>query len=79
MRTTINIHDEVLRKAKETALHRHCTLGSLIEDGLRKILARKSPSVPAKSTRLPTSGGRGLQPGVDLDSTVSLLDVMEGR
>jgi hypothetical protein len=79
MRTTINIHDELLRKAKETALRRHCTLGRLIEDALRKSLARKSSSAPAKPTRLPTSGGRGLQPGVDLDSTVSLLDIMEER
>lgn len=35
---------------------------------------------PARSpVPLPTFRGRGLQPGVDLDDTASLLDLMDGR
>jgi hypothetical protein len=79
MRTTINIHDDLLRRAKQVAMERNCTLGSVIEDALQKSLNRKSSRAARVPTRLPTFRGRGLQPGVDLDSTVSLLDAMEER
>lgn len=79
MRTTVNIHDELLRKAKQVALEQNGTLGSVIEEALRESLSRKSRVVRRKLTHLPTFRGQGVQPGVDLDSTVSLLDTMEGR
>ena len=78
MRTTVNIRDELLRKAKKAALEQHDTLGSVIEQALQESLSRKT-TVRRKPTHLSTFRGRGVQAGVDLDSTVSLLDVMEER
>jgi len=39
---------------------------------------RRPASRPAKSVALPVYRGGRLQPGVDLDDTASLLDLMEG-
>ena len=79
MRTTINIHDDLLRQAKEAAARRQCTLGAVVEDALRKCLVQEQRDTGVRPTRLPTSGGNGLQPGVDLDSTADLIDIMEAR
>jgi hypothetical protein len=80
MRTTIAIQDDLLRDARHKALERHSTLSRLIEDLLRVALSR-SPSPPANASRvhLKTFHGQGLRPGVDLDSSAALLDVMESR
>ncbi|MEP6694235.1 MAG: hypothetical protein ABJB39_06295, partial [Chloroflexota bacterium] len=56
------------------------TLTAVIEDAARQFLARTStgqgrPKAPP--FRLITFKGR-LRPGVDLDDTAALLDVMEG-
>ncbi len=75
MRTTIRLDDELLAKAKETAARTGQTLGAVIEDALREALARRvEPLARGRRVRLPTFGGRGLQPGVDLDSSASSLD-----
>ena len=79
MRTTVNIHGDLLRRAKQLALERHGTLGSVIEDALRRCLSPDTRVSPARPTRLATFKGKGLQPGVDLDSTSALLDTMEDR
>ena len=75
----MNIHDELLRRAKQLALERHKTLGSVIEDALRRCLAQDTRVSRTAPTRLPTFKGKGLQPGVDLDNTAGLLDIMEDR
>lgn len=51
----------------------------LIEDAIRKSLAagRKDRGKPA-DTRLVTFKGRGVQRGVNLDSTSDLLEIMDG-
>ncbi len=78
MRTTVRIDDELLAAAKQKAVGRGITLTKLIEDALRETLARRAPA-PAERPPLPTHGGGGLMPGVDLDDSAGLLDVMEGR
>jgi hypothetical protein len=75
----VNIHDELLRKAKRLALERHETLGRVIEDALRRCLSQSPRVSRTEPTRLPTFKGKGLRPGVDLDNTADLLDVMEDR
>lgn len=79
MRTTVTIPDDLLRRARQLALARSCTLSDLVEESLQRALAASSNTVVPKPTPLPTYRGRGLQPGVDLDHSASLLDVMEGR
>lgn len=78
MRTTIRLDDDLLARAKRTAAERGTTLTALIEDALRRVLAPGSASQGDRPP-LPTFRGDGLQPGVDLDDTVALLDLMDGR
>lgn len=80
MRTTIRIDDALLAEAKAEAVRTGRTLAAVIEDALREALARRRGEGGArKRIRLPRYRGRGLQPGVDLDSTASLLDLMDAR
>lgn len=77
MRTTIRMDDGLLRQAKEYAAHTGTTLTRVIENALRELLARRRRHRDREPVRLPTFAGEGLQPGVDLDDTASLIDVMD--
>ncbi len=79
MRTTVSIQDTLLEKAKAAALARSCTLGEVIEDALREVLAAKPKPARKKIRPLLTYLGTGVRPGVDLSSSESLLETMEGR
>ena len=76
MRTTIKIDDRLLVEAKTRAATSGRTLNQVVEDALREAFARRSADV-ARSA-LPVSGGGRLLPGVDLDDSASLLDLMDG-
>ena len=79
MRTTVRLDEALLRQAKSEAARRGETLTCLIEQGLRLVLA--SPQVPRRRRRvsLPvSSAGGGLRPGVDLDNSAALLDLLDG-
>ena len=78
MRTTIRLDEQLLVEAKKRAAENGTTLTALIEDSLRESLARRPLSHRRKRFRMITFGGGGLQPGVDLDDTSSLLDRMDG-
>ena len=78
MRTTIRLDEELLAEAKSLAARTGRTLTKVIEDALRQSLAQR-PADAAAAVRLPTFGGRGVRPGVDLDDSAGLLDVMESR
>jgi hypothetical protein len=79
MRTTVRLPEDLLRQAKKRAAEDGRTLTSLLEEGLRSVLAE---SRQAKQTRvrLPVSkASGGPLPGVDLNRSSDLLDRMEGR
>jgi len=76
MRTTINISDRLLERAKKKALESGRTLTSIIEDALRESFAPNKTAAKGP-VRITTYGRDGLLPGVDLDDSASLLDVME--
>jgi hypothetical protein len=63
MKTTIDIADPLLRRAKRLAGQRGTTLKAVIEDALRRELAAAEEGGPAP-IRTHTFGGRGLQPGL---------------
>lgn len=76
MRTTVNIEEDLLVQAKQVAARSHRSLGEVLNDALRLLLAERAPE-GRRSVRLPTFGGSGLQPGVDLedkDALAALLD-----
>lgn len=76
MRTTVRIDDELLSRAKELAARTHTSLNSVLEDALREMLARREKPRQRPAT-LTTFGGNGLRPGVDLDDTAALYDLMD--
>jgi hypothetical protein len=78
MRTTIRLDDELLAASKALAARTGRTLTKVIEDALRQSLARR-PDEEGEPVRLPTFAGKGLRPGLDLDDSSGLIDVMEDR
>jgi hypothetical protein len=77
MRTTIRIDDQLLKEAKQLAARSGKSLTSVIEDALRESLARQRGSGRRAPVHLVTFSGKGLLPGVDLDDSATLLDVVE--
>ncbi len=76
-RTTLNLDDALLAKAKEVAVRTNRTLTAVVEDALRESLGRADEQVPSQPLDLPTYGGGWVRPGVDIDNSASLLDTME--
>jgi predicted transcriptional regulator len=78
MRTTIRLDDDLLTAAKRLAVETGRTLTSVIEDALRLSLSRRPTSGEPVPAKLPVARGGGvLQPGVDLDDSAALLELME--
>lgn len=77
MRTTLDINDELLRRAKTYATEHGQSLKAVVEDALRERLRRRTAMGPRPPSRVPTFSGRGLQPGVDLTDNASVLDLMD--
>jgi hypothetical protein len=79
MRTTVRLPEDLLRQAKKRAADEGRTLTSLLEEGLKSLLAEPRRSRRAR-VRLPVSKATGgALPGVDLNRSSELLDRMEGR
>lgn len=78
MRTTVHLPDDLLRQAKKKAAADGRTLTSLIEEGLRSVLAQKAVSRKAPSRpRLPISSVHdGVVAGVDLTRNATVQEVM---
>jgi hypothetical protein len=77
MRTTIYIPDDLLAEAKKVAAESQRTLTAVIEDALRETLGRRTRQNRSEAVRLTTFGQSGTKPGVDLDDTAALFDLME--
>jgi hypothetical protein len=78
VRTTIKIDDGLLADAKAQAARSGRTLNEVVEDALRESLARRDRAVRESAIELPTFSGSRLAPGVDLDDSSALLELMEG-
>lgn len=76
MRTTIDLPEDLLAAAKQLAAKEGRTLSAVVSDAVRVSLAR-SQEVRRTPVKLPTGGRGGLQPGIDLDDSAALLDLME--
>lgn len=81
MRTTVRLDDALLEQAKREASQRRATLTALIEQGLRLVLAQsRSARERRRRVVLPVSrAAGGVLPGIDLNDSAALLDVMENR
>ena len=79
MRTTVRLDDALLEQAKREAARRGETLTSLIARGLRLVLARPESRRTRRCVEVPVcQAGGGTLPGVDLDDSSALLDILEG-
>ena len=76
MRTTIRINDDLLKRAKKRAADEGRTLTSLVEEGLMLTLSKPKKS-RRKRIELPVSKATGgVLPGIDLNSSGDLEEVM---
>jgi hypothetical protein len=80
MRTTVRLDDALLEQAKREASRRGETLTALIENGLRLVLSQRRTASRRPRVVLPVCrAGGGVLPGVDLNDSAALVDLMEGR
>jgi hypothetical protein len=77
MRTTIRLDDDLSRQLRQYAAEQNMTLTAVFHQALREMLARRKRLQEREPAPLPTFCGEGVQPGVDLDDTAALLEVME--
>jgi hypothetical protein len=78
MRTTIRIDDGLLAEAKLRAARTGKTLTAVVDDALRVAFAQRDRGESDAAPALPILKGGRLLPGVDLDDSAALLEVMEG-
>jgi Arc/MetJ family transcription regulator len=78
MRTTVSISDDLLQEAKLLAARTGRSLGDVVDDALRVLLAQRESRGPADVV-LPVFGGSGLLPGVDLEDKDALAAVLEDK
>lgn len=75
MRTTVNIDAELLAAAKVRAAREHRSIGSVLEEALRRLLSESDDASPA--TELPDFAYRGaLREGVDLYDKAAMADLL---
>jgi hypothetical protein len=79
LRTTVRLEESLLEEAKAHAARQDKTLTSLIEEGLRLVIAKSRTPAPRKKVVLPVSrSGGGPMPGVNINHSAELLDILEG-
>jgi hypothetical protein len=80
MRTTVRLDDGLLEQAKKEAARQGKTLTAFMDEAIRRALAKPHERRPRKRVRLPVSRSiGGTLPGVDLNDSAALLEIMEGR
>jgi hypothetical protein len=80
MKTTIEINDALLRRAKVHAAERNLSLKALVEQALRQYLDRGGAAPGTFKLRKHTFRGRGLQPGIDENDWATIRAMAyEGR
>jgi hypothetical protein len=79
MKTTIDIAEPLLARARQVAAAEGVTLRELVEDGLRQVLDEREQR-PSFNLRRATFRGQGLQPDLAEGSWQRLRDLAyEGR
>lgn len=76
MRTTVNIDEHLLAEVKLLAARGNRTIGSVLEDALRRMLADTSPAASTTEFTLPSHGAGGLRSGVDLEDRFAMGELL---
>lgn len=75
-RTTVRLPVDLLDRARRKAAAEGRTLTSLIEDGLRLVVAEKRKGPPARRVVLPVSKATGgLMPGIDISDSAAIQEM----
>ena len=77
MRTTVDLPPDLLAEAKERAAREGRSLSDVVTDAVRSSFSNATVA-GGDRVRLVTFGADGLQPGVDLDDSAALYELMEG-
>lgn len=78
MRTTVRLEDGLFRAIKEYAAQSDRTVTSVLEEALRRLLADAERARSVGRAVLPvSSAGGGALPGVDLDDSAALAELMD--
>ncbi len=75
MRTTIHIDDDLFAELKKSAADTGRTLAATIQDAVRESLYRRGET-DRPAVDLPVFHGTGVMPGVELNDSAALLDLM---
>jgi hypothetical protein len=75
MKTTLNIDDSVMRRLKQEAARRGCTMSEMVESALRRLLTAKGAPRPLPPLPAFKSGGSL----VEIADRNALYEAMEGR
>jgi len=80
MKTTIDIADPILARAKHLAAKHHTTLRAIVEEALRARLALERRPHPRVRLETHTFAGNGLQEGLSWDDWTTMRSMgYEGR
>ena len=79
MKTTLNIDDTVMRRLREEAARRRTTMSSLVEAGLRLVLADTGDGKEDAKPLPPLPSWQGGGQRVDIANREELYGVMEGQ
>ncbi|MEN8237664.1 MAG: CopG family transcriptional regulator [Actinomycetota bacterium] len=77
MRTTIRMNDELLNACKAAAASSGQTMTAFIEEAIRRQLIMRDTVKQTTPSGVPVFAGDGTLPGVDLDDSAALRDLME--
>ena len=78
MKTTLDIDDALLVRAKAASAKERKSLTALIEEGLRLRLRAQRANTPGRPAKLPIFHGKGgMRPGIDPLSNRAILDAMD--
>jgi len=77
MKTTLNVDDELMRRARCAAVARGTTLTVVVEDALRSALAEPVAARQTFTLRLPTVKGSGAR--VDPADRAALYELLDER
>jgi hypothetical protein len=78
MKITVYLTKDLIHDAETAAAERHTTLSSFIGDAIRMALERRRRARSGRKFKVITYGKGGVHPGVNLDDTSALLDIMDG-
>lgn len=79
MRTTVNIDERLLAEAKLIAARQHRTIGSVLEDALRKLIADEGAQTVSRDDYVLhtfTPHTPGVLPGVDLEDKDLMAELL---